>query len=130
MPFPECPIGCQQCNRRVRSQAERLVRRLSQPGTSQNITYFVRDNKPLYSTLCRVAKAKFVKETIHLREMYSTVDPIFPFCAYVHLLNQAPDSFVACEKHQAECECKAKGREYWFNALLELGEKDYQNMFG
>jgi len=123
MPFPECNIGCGKCNRRVRSQAERLVRPLTEKSTN-NIMYAVLDSNPIYSTVCRAFKAKVVREVLQIKERYSQVDSALPFCAYVHLINWAPDAILACTREQSLCECKLEtGHQEWFDKMLDIGAK-------
>jgi len=121
MPFAECPIGCSVCNRRVRNQAERFVQPLAKPG-KRHINNEVKGEGP-WGTVCRVAKLKAMAEAVRLRESYSSVDPVFPFCAYVHLLHLAPDSFELCHSEISSCDCKQYGRDKIFSAMLEAGEK-------
>lgn len=122
MPFPECPIGCVQCIRRVRSQAERFVRPLVGRGVN-HITYSVRDGDPLRSTICKSFKAKIAREALQLKERYSQIDPVLPFCAYVHLINWTPESTIACQREQPDCDCKLKGHQVWLETMLDLGSK-------
>lgn len=121
MPFPECSVGCQKCNRRVRSQAERFARPLTAPG-SRHIAHQVRGDGP-WSTICRVARLKAMAEADRLRQTYGSVDTIFPFCAYVHLLHAASDSFEYCRNKLDTCDCKRSGRHHWFRTMIETGEK-------
>jgi hypothetical protein len=122
MPYTECPIGCKICNRRVRSQAERFVRPLVGKGIS-NIAYSVKDSDPLRSTVCKAFKAKIARESLQLRAKYSRVDPLLPFCAYVHLLNLSPENTEACQREQQGCDCKLEGHEVWLERMLELGNR-------
>lgn len=123
MPFVQCSVGCKACNRRVRSQAERFVRPLVARGAG-NIAYAVRDDSPLYSTVCRAFKAKVAREVLQVKDRFSHVDPLLPFCAYVHLINQAPNAIRACNAEQSTCECKFQnGHQGWFDEMLELGVK-------
>lgn len=122
MPYAECPIGCKTCNRRVRSQAERFVRPLVGKGIT-NIAYSVKDGDPLRSTVCKAFKAKIARESLQIRAKYSQVDPLLPFCAYVHLLNLSPENTEACQREQQGCDCKLEGHEVWVERMLELGNK-------
>jgi hypothetical protein len=86
--------------------------------------YAVLDNNPLYSTLCRTFKAKVVREALQIKERYSQVDSLLPFCAYVHLINWAPKAIQSCKREQTACECKLEsGHQDWIKKMLDIGEK-------
>jgi hypothetical protein len=121
MPFPECSVGCRQCNRRVRSQAERFVRPLTSSGVS-HIEHAVSEDDPRWATVCRTMRLKAMAEAARIQETYGTVDPAFPFCAYVHLLNAIPDTFEACSSELADCDCNKLGRDNMFQAMLQVGQ--------
>lgn len=123
MPFLECSIGCEKCNRRVRSQAERLVQPLTVRGT-KNIMYSVLDNEPLYSTVCRAFKAKILKGAVDIKVQYSQVNNKLLFCSYVHFIHLAQDAIQACMREQAECECnKELMHKNWLEEMVNLGQK-------
>ncbi|MCC6606682.1 MAG: ATP-binding protein [Anaerolineae bacterium] len=122
MPFVECTFGCKRCNRRVRSQAEQFIRPLIGKGRN-NISYFVQSGSSIYGTVCKTFKAKVVQEAMKLREKYSYVDSVLPFCAYVHLVNWSPENISDCQRSMQDCTCKSTGYENWFKVMLEIGDK-------
>jgi hypothetical protein len=116
MPYPECEVGCETCDRRTRSYAERFVRSLLEPvGSHSLVTDY--DTGPVCNRFLRKAKVR----TLDFYERYGSVKIRFPFCAYVHLLHQAsPELFKACEWDDA-CLCQEQGRDAVIQMVLEAG---------
>ena len=124
MPFPECTEGCKQCNRRTRSQAEQFIRPLVGANTGKQHIYFsVKDNDPHWGTVCRVARLKILAEAARLQKTYGVVNILFPFCAYVHLLNLGADTIQDCHKLVKACQCKIGGHNEMLKIMLQEGEK-------
>lgn len=124
MPFPECSLGCRQCNRRTRSQAEQFIRPLAATNSgNQHISFAVRENDPQWGTVCRVARLKILAEAVRLQKTYGAVNTLFSFCAYVHLLNLGADIVQTCIKHIKECDCKKAGHINMLQTLLQEGKK-------
>ena len=121
MPYVECQIGCKKCNRRVRGQAERYIRKMVASGR-HHINHSVKGTGA-WGTLCRAARLKFMAEAKRIQQEYQDVDQLLPFCAYVHLLNFSPQSFELCEREQSECECLNEGRQSRFDLMLGAGQK-------
>ncbi|MDM8528300.1 DUF87 domain-containing protein [Anaerolineales bacterium HSG24] len=127
MPFPECPIGCQTCNRRVRSQAERFVR----PLISTTDGHYIGDAIDDYpgNNLCQITRLKIEFEMERLCKVYGSVNSVFMFCSYVHLLNSIQDEFQRCKKKVVECECKNSILEKILQDLIQSGS-DIVDGFG
>lgn len=118
MPFPECPLGCRRCNRRVRSLAERFV--VARVDATAGDKFIGFTNDPTQS-LCETVLAKVNAEAVRLRHNYGAIDPVFPFCAYVHALHLGADVFSFCERHEKRCACRAQGRDSSFERALQAG---------
>jgi len=123
MPFPECSIGCRQCNRRVRSQAERFVRPLAIRGARSHIENSVMEEDPQWGTICRAIRLKAKAEVARLQETYGVAAPVFPFCAYLHLLHTDPATFELCSNELEDCDCKKLGRDDVFQSMLQAGQE-------
>lgn len=111
MPFPQCAAGCRVCDRRVRSQSERLIRALqrenrlrSQMALGQNMT------------ACNILRV----EVRQAAKLLGNASPIFPFCAYVHLLNMDAELVRECRQRD-DCNCK-RDEVAQQKAWLQLGQ--------
>ena len=121
MPFAECSIGCQKCNRRLRNQAERFVRTFVKPGREAF------DVWP-HSTLCQAIRGKIMVEAARLNHGFDKVSILFPFCAFVHFLHLKPSLFDSCETSKQTCECKSIGRLAQCKKMVTAGEKMIQQI--
>ena len=124
MPFAECSIGCRQCNRRLRNQAERFVRPLIKIGPARIDKNVQGDGA--WGTLCKTIRLKAMAEAMRLKNEYGEVDALFPFCAFVHFLNLSTPLFQACERLQGKCECKTNGRSSQCQVMITAGQKVVQ----
>ena len=111
MPFPECPIGCQQCNREVRNRAERFIRPLVDPKGMRRLEHFVYEDDPGSSTVCKAARIKIISGSMEILQKERELDKEFPFCAYVHLLHSIPLAFEDCRQSCKDCGCIKDGYE-------------------
>lgn len=123
MPFTECPVGCQQCNREIRNQAERFIRPLADPKGQWRIDNFVYENEPENSTVCKVARSKIISGSMNILQREQFLGKEFPFCAYVHLLHSIPQTFEACRKGCKDCSCVKDGYDPIVKSMLVLDKK-------
>lgn len=107
MPHPECGIGCEVCDRRTRTQAERFVRSFLEPAGPNSID-------ALYGTgpICQVFLNEAKRRMEDVYERYGFVEAVFPFCAYAHFLHQVPAYYLAdCQQAIDACLCHGTGDE-------------------
>ena len=91
MPFGECAEGCQMCNRKVRSQAERLVKASVDPGAALS---YLKNNvfwDDTWDGLVQALAIVIAKERDRIGQQSGSVDDIFDFCAAVHFVNLGAD---------------------------------------
>ena len=116
MPFPECSRACKVCLRRVRSQADQFLRRSTGPDAGTKDILFGA------GAICGQVVRRIKLETLRIKETYGTVDSVFPYCAFVHVLNTHADDFEFCRRRNSECKCKDDAHEHVFEELLSFGK--------
>ena len=83
MPFSECSLGCQRCNRRVRSLSEQYVRGLvREPKRQQELS------RALPAPRCeglRIVASAFAHD---LKAAGQPMDPVQAFCTFLHMWHQ------------------------------------------
>lgn len=115
-PYAACSGRCTICNRRVRNQAENLVRRiLAQPQV------MIADPK-LRGVLpfCGLCRQSMLQEAERIRQRYGAVDGAFGYCVYVHLLHMAGDNMQECARHRKNCGCTQADHQKY----LELFDRE------
>lgn len=110
MPFPECQIACQTCDRRVRSVSEQLVRVLERENRLRGPMAL-----GVNMTACNILRVEVTK----LAATQKGISPILPFCAYLHLQHTAPDTARLC-KQREDCTCRTEPTQA-LNDWLALG---------
>lgn len=120
MPFRECSVGCRQCNRRVRSQAEQFTRTLGTAGPK-----YLKDQLAVFGgqSVCFALRRWANSEAIKVREKCGKIEAVFPFCAYVHLLHAQTTIFDTCQQKSAECVCRNAGRDEIYRQMLTVGQQ-------
>ena len=111
MPFTECPLRCQRCDRRARSHSEHYARTLAHELKRQEIVRPVPSISRCEDSL--VVASAFARD---LPLQGHTVSPVQAFCAFVHLWHQQK-VFPQCSK--LHCECVEKLRPDILAKLME-----------
>lgn len=107
MPFPECPIACQTCDRGVRSVSEQLIRVLERENRLRGPMALGAN-----MTACNILRVEVTKLATTQKE----ISPIQPFCAYLHLQHMAADTARLC-KQREDCTCRTQPAQVLSNWL-------------
>jgi len=122
-PYSECASICKICNRRVSSQAANFVDHFllgtdinSYNGYIQSREKGVTDRVPftgIFSILTQI-------ECLRIAEKYGDVNPVFPSCAYVHLLHTDNQLLQKYNKANKECNCNSTKNKFslYFSEML------------
>lgn len=122
MPFEECPEGCNICNRRVRNQAERFVRQVTNRENSFEKKVIPNSTEPLLATACGTFYYHVRAKVIAMKAAGEAVDAVFPYCAYLHVIHFHPEIMNGCKKHSKLCTCQAEGRDSMYQKFLRLSQ--------
>lgn len=111
MPYPECGGVCGRCNRRVRNQAESLIREISGAGGDAYDRVFRDVGKTQKDAfrktlgLCGVTRLLAKREAERIRARYGEIGDCFGGCVYIHLLHQMPQQMRECGLRGRKCAC-------------------------
>lgn len=111
MPFPECSLGCNTCNRRVRSLVERglVAGKMGIPPTSL--------------TACQWLAAKTQEVRAQAESRYAENSPVFEFCAFLHAMHEQQQVFSMCRRRDSNCTCKMPdGLQQRLRTLAQSGK--------
>jgi uncharacterized Zn-finger protein len=122
LPFSECSLVCQTCDRRSRSQSESFVERYFTeigPNTYHNLVRSEQANAHMSSgqslldalRFCAVYHSATKEEFARIATRYNSKHAPFGPCAYIHTLHMLPPAMLDCMAKNKHCTCKDRGME-------------------
>lgn len=127
LPYNMCHLVCDKCDRRVRKQAEELLKRAMEK--DPYVTFGDNRDKKLIEyfkskyPLCDFMKAHVKKDQKRLCERYGQVGPKFHVCALVQMYENNDDTYLKECKSRCEekmcCSCSNADKERYIKGAIE-----------
>lgn len=119
LPFKECTRICEQCNRRVRNQAELFIRNITNKDLYKMVFGTDERFKATVKT-CALVYLLAKREKKRIEQRYGIVGDAFGGCAYIHFLNQEGITVSNCKSKTHGCSCTHTERERYMEIMESL----------